>query len=122
MPYLFNEARILVFSKAPIPGQVKTRLCPPLTHQDAAQIHQQLTTNTLKMACEETICPIQLWCSPSPTHKFFTLLKEKFPITLEQQVGNNLGEKMHHASTHPLNQRNLSFSLAQTHLPFLLQL
>ena len=97
MPYLFNEARILVFSKAPIPGQVKTRLCPPLTHQDAAQIHQQLTTNTLKMACEETICPIQLWCSPSPTHKFFTLLKEKFPITLEQQVGNNLGEKMHHA-------------------------
>ncbi|HHZ69262.1 MAG TPA: glycosyltransferase [Methylococcaceae bacterium] len=97
MPYLFNDARILAFSKAPTPGQVKTRLCPPLTDQAAAQVHKQLTISTLEMACKEAICPTQLWCSPSPAHKFFTTLKGNFPITLEKQVGNNLGEKMHHA-------------------------
>jgi len=97
MPYLFNEARILIFSKAPIPGHVKTRLCPPLTDQAASQVHRQLTTRTLKMACKEAICPVQLWCSPSSTHSFFTTLKENFPVTLEKQAGNNLGEKMHHA-------------------------
>jgi len=97
MPYLFSEARILVFSKAPIPGQVKTRLCPPLTAQAATQVHQQLTTETLTMACTEAICPVQLWCGPSPTHIFFKTLEKRFPITLKKQSGTHLGERMHHA-------------------------
>src|SRR5436309_1968860 len=31
---------ILVFAKAPEPGRVKTRLCPPLTPEAAAELHQ----------------------------------------------------------------------------------
>src|SRR5438270_12065838 len=34
------NAAIIVFAKAPVPGRVKTRLCPPLTPEAAAALHQ----------------------------------------------------------------------------------
>ena len=33
-----QDPAIALFAKAPVPGFVKTRLCPPLTHEDAARI------------------------------------------------------------------------------------
>ena len=32
------NVQLLVIAKAPVPGQVKTRLCPPWTPEQAAQI------------------------------------------------------------------------------------
>jgi rSAM/selenodomain-associated transferase 1 len=39
-----DEARsaIAIMAKAPQPGQVKTRLCPPLSHREAAEFYQCL--------------------------------------------------------------------------------
>ena len=34
-----REGALVIFGKAPIPGQVKTRLCPPLTPDEAATVH-----------------------------------------------------------------------------------
>lgn len=34
------ESRLIVFAKAPVPGQVKTRLVPPLTEEQAAAVHE----------------------------------------------------------------------------------
>lgn len=36
---------IAVFAKAPVPGRVKTRLVPPLTFEQAAQLHQRLVAD-----------------------------------------------------------------------------
>ncbi|MFN7934996.1 MAG: TIGR04282 family arsenosugar biosynthesis glycosyltransferase [Bryobacteraceae bacterium] len=36
---------IAVFAKAPIPGRVKTRLVPPLTTEQAAQLHERLVAD-----------------------------------------------------------------------------
>ena len=35
---LQREGALVVFAKAPIPGQVKTRLCPPLSPDEAAEL------------------------------------------------------------------------------------
>lgn len=41
------EVQVLVLAKTPVPGQVKTRLCPPLTPDDAAQVAAAAIEDTL---------------------------------------------------------------------------
>jgi uncharacterized protein len=44
-----NEARsaVAIMAKAPQPGQVKTRLCPPLTHRAAAEFYRCLLVDKI---------------------------------------------------------------------------
>ena len=42
--------RLLVMAKAPVPGRVKTRLCPPCTHSEAAMLAQASLDDTLATA------------------------------------------------------------------------
>src|SRR5262245_50871392 len=44
-----RELQILVIAKAPVPGQVKTRLCPPCTAEQAATIAAAALTDTLEV-------------------------------------------------------------------------
>lgn len=41
------EAQVLVLAKAPRPGHVKTRLCPPLSHASAAAVARAALMDTL---------------------------------------------------------------------------
>lgn len=51
---------LAVFCKAPITGQVKTRLCPPLTLAQAAELYKIALDETLRrfsaLACDLVIC------------------------------------------------------------------
>ena len=42
------DAALILFAKAPIPGQVKTRLCPPLTPDEAATLHGSFVLDALE--------------------------------------------------------------------------
>jgi uncharacterized protein len=95
--YVHTDAVIMVFCKAPIPGQVKTRLIPPLTGEEAAQLHCELTEKTLQTATQNRLCDVCLWCSPSIDHPFFSILAQTFTLDLHLQQGADLGERMHHA-------------------------
>ncbi len=95
--YLFQEAVIMVFCKAPVPGQVKTRLIPPLTKEAAAELHSALTRKTLTTATQNELCAVQLWCSPTTGHPFFQELNQTYSVELCLQQGTDLGERMHHA-------------------------
>ncbi len=94
---LYPGAVIMVFCKTPIPGQVKTRLIPPLTADEAAQLHCELAEKTLQTATHDRLCEVQVWCSPSIDHPFFTKLAKLYPVELHLQQGKDLGERMHHA-------------------------
>ncbi|MEV0457233.1 glycosyltransferase, partial [Catellatospora methionotrophica] len=41
------KAQLLVIAKAPVPGRVKTRLCPPCTFEQAADIAAAALADTL---------------------------------------------------------------------------
>jgi len=97
MTYKYPNAVLMIFCKAPIPGQVKTRLIPKLTAEQAAELHIELSIKTLQRATQNNLCPVQLWCSPTTVHAFFTASTATYPITLQQQQGIDLGERMHHA-------------------------
>lgn len=101
---LFPDARIVVFAKAPVAGQVKTRLIPQIGAADATQLHCLMTGHAVKTATECNICPVELWCSPDSTHEFFQALKSQFPITLHTQQGKDLGERMFNAASKVLER------------------
>src|SRR5437879_3056069 len=44
------RGRILVLAKAPVPGRVKTRLCPPCTPHEAAALADAALADTLAAA------------------------------------------------------------------------
>ena len=90
--------RLLVFCKAPIPGQVKTRLLPEFTETEAARLHHDLATETLAdcLRVQEALpeLSLELWCSPTPDHSFFTDYHLSYELLA--QDGNDLGARMHH--------------------------
>ncbi|HWF59737.1 MAG TPA: TIGR04282 family arsenosugar biosynthesis glycosyltransferase [Nitrospira sp.] len=92
---------LVVFAKAPIPGQVKTRLCPPLTPDEAATLHGSFVLDTLegtKFAAAKLKLPLDryLACAPA-THVFFKIMEERQGVTLIDQVGDDLGARMNQA-------------------------
>jgi rSAM/selenodomain-associated transferase 1 len=95
MTYKYPNAVLMIFCKAPVPGQVKTRLIPDLTAEQAAELHIALSTATLQRAMLSKLCPVQLWCTPSTDHVFFSKAKAAYPLILKQQQGADLGERMH---------------------------
>lgn len=90
----FPDCVLLVFCKAPIAGQVKTRLQPSLTAEQAVAAHIQLTRFTLKRAFEQPLCDVQLYCAPDTQHAFFQACAVDYPLTLAKQEGADLGLRM----------------------------
>lgn len=91
---------VVIFAKAPIPGYVKTRLCPPLTPDEAATLHGSFVLDTLertKTAAGRLKLSMEryLACAPSSSHVFFKIMEERQGVTLIDQVGDDLGARMH---------------------------
>jgi rSAM/selenodomain-associated transferase 1 len=103
MTYKYPDAVLMIFCKAPIAGQVKTRLTTELTAEQAVQVHIELTQKTLQLATQNNLCPVQLWCTPSTDHSFFTASAQTYHVILQQQKGDNLGERMNNAFCLALN-------------------
>jgi len=97
MSYQYPDAVLMVFCKAPVAGRVKTRLTTELTAEQAMQVHVELAQRTLRLATGSRLCPVQLWCAPTTDHAFFTASAQSYPVTLMQQQGVDLGERMHNA-------------------------
>lgn len=93
----YPNSKILIFAKAPIAGQVKTRLISHLGETGAANLHSELVLRTLSTATQAGLCPVELWCAPNTQHPFFVECSERFNITLQQQHGNDIGQRMAHA-------------------------
>ena len=92
---------LVIFAKAPIAGQVKTRLCPPLTPDEAATLHGSFVLDTLertKAAVATLKLPLDryLACAPSSTLVFFRIMEERQGVKLLDQVGEDLGARMAH--------------------------
>jgi uncharacterized protein len=97
-----RSTALVIFAKAPIPGQVKTRLCPPLTHDEAATLHGSFVLDTLertKAAATRLNLPFDryLACTPSSTLAFFKIMEERQGVKLIDQEGEDLGTRMHRA-------------------------
>ena len=93
-------AHVAVFAKAPVPGQVKTRLAPLLGEEGAARLHEALLLRALTVATESRVGPVELWCAPDASHPFFLRCARDFGVTLHVQQGADLGARMATAFEH----------------------
>ena len=87
----------MVFAKAPIPGQVKTRLGYSLGKRRAAHIYQQLLYEMLAKLSSCRDISLELWCYPDTRHPFFRKCAREFDLVLRRQQGADLGSRMLHA-------------------------
>jgi len=98
----FPAARILIFAKAPIPGQVKTRLVPLLGADGAARLHSELVKKTVQRVQRSALAPLQLWCDPRIEAPLFDSLNQAAALERREQCGADLGARMLHAFTQAL--------------------
>lgn len=103
------DKALVMFAKAPIPGEVKTRLCPPLTPDEAASLHGSFILDALERT-SHLAKPRRgkgrsgpagidrfVACTPSPQHAFFKVLEQRHGVKLIEQVGDDLGARMEQA-------------------------
>jgi len=91
------SAVVMVFARAPVAGEAKTRLIPVLGAEGAAALHGRLARHCLGVAAGAGVGPVALWCSPSRGHPFFGQCAREFGAVLHDQVGEDLGARMAHA-------------------------
>lgn len=95
---MHNEA-ILIFTKPPIPYQVKTRLLPALDAESAAHIAATLFTYTLATTLTMSHCDIRLYIADNILHPFFTPYHQYPHISYHLQRGQHLGDRLKQAVT-----------------------
>jgi rSAM/selenodomain-associated transferase 1 len=86
--------KLLIFTKAPILGEVKTRLQPDYSVEQSLKLHKKLVINTLTSISDLSDFHVELCCAPNRQHMFFLDCEKRFPIQLSDQLGDDLGERM----------------------------
>ncbi len=89
-----TDCQLIVFAKAPIPGQVKTRLIPSMGATSAAALHEKLVFHCLATAVDASLGPTDLWCTPTVRHPFFIRCAMEFQAELHTQPDGHLGRRM----------------------------
>jgi uncharacterized protein len=88
-----HDPAIALFAKAPFPGRVKTRLVPPLTHEDAARVARASLEDTARFIVPEVQASWTLFLDGEADHALGALAEEtRLPIVPQQ--GADLGERL----------------------------
>jgi len=86
--------RILaLFAKAPVTGQVKTRLAPELSLENAAALYEAMLLDILDQHATRRTCELALWFAPAEARGWFEQAAPK-GFRLLAQVGPGLAERM----------------------------
>jgi len=93
---------ILVFAKAPVQGEVKTRLIPALGAAGAAALHERLVDRALATAAAAAVGPVELCCAPDARHPALAPLARRHGAALGEQGPGDLGDRMHGAFSRAL--------------------
>jgi rSAM/selenodomain-associated transferase 1 len=87
---------LIIFTKEPAAGQVKTRLCPPLSFEAAARLYGQFLDDVLEEMARLPQISITLAYTPASARPFFQD-RATPDIQLVAQAGEDLGERLQQA-------------------------
>jgi rSAM/selenodomain-associated transferase 1 len=88
---------LLVIAKQPAAGQTKTRLAPPLTPRQAAELYECFLRDTLDIARAVPRVARVVYYAPDVAAGYFAALAPGFGLA--PQRGAGLGERLDHALT-----------------------
>ena len=98
-----------IFTKCPFSGEPKKRLSNFLTSYERSYISEQMLKNILLES--KKICNIKrfLWVYPNSYNKFFNNIENEYSLSLKNQIGNSLYERMEYCLS--TQSRNFSKTL-----------
>jgi len=102
-----TKSALLIFTRAPIPGQTKTRLVPLLGVQGAAEFHKTVLQATMVEAKASVFATIEIWSATENDHSFLKQCALDYSCAMKIQQGNDIGERMHHATDTALMEKEL---------------
>lgn len=86
--------KLLIFTKSPILGEVKTRLQPEYSVEQSLVLHKILVQQTLTAMNNIADVDVELCCSPNRNTSYFLECENNYSLTLSDQLGIELGERM----------------------------
>jgi rSAM/selenodomain-associated transferase 1 len=93
------ENALIVVAKEPVPGYTKTRLCPPLALQAAAEFYRCLMLDTFALTTRLDIADRTVAYTPMSARSYFeSLTPDSFRLV--PQSGADLGERLDNALAH----------------------
>jgi len=88
-----SHSAVAIMAKAPQPGQVKTRLCPPLSHREAAQLYQCFLRDKIaQVSALPRAAPVVSY-SPNESESVFKDLTPPHVVLIPQH-GDDLGARI----------------------------
>lgn len=100
--FKFRDAHLLIFAKAPVEDQVKTRLIPNIGSINATKLYRLMLEQVVATIANCHLCPVTLCCTPDTEHSSFKTLQSQYAVELDLQHGRDLGEKMYNAVSRAL--------------------
>ncbi|MGF1548797.1 MAG: TIGR04282 family arsenosugar biosynthesis glycosyltransferase [Thiotrichales bacterium] len=88
------RVRLLVFAKAPRPGQAKTRLIPALGADGAARLAARLLGLTLRAAVQSGVGAVELCATPEPGAEAWAGIALPAGVECSDQGPGDLGQRM----------------------------
>ena len=98
-----TTTKLLIFAKHPTPGQVMTRLCPPLTHEQAASVHRACVGLLCERAFRSWPVRPTLVITPDDAEAKFREFTGPFIAIMGQGEGD-LGERLARAAKTSLDE------------------
>ena len=87
------ECAIAIMAKAPLPGEVKTRLCPPLSYEEAAQLYRCFLWDKIEQLNSlKATAPAVAYTPDDAESLFEAMVPSKFTLIL--QKGPDLGARL----------------------------
>lgn len=111
--------RLLVFAKAPLAGQVKTRLIPALGANGAAALARRLLAHALRQSLAADTDAVELCVSPAPQDPAWHGMKFEPAVALTAQGGGDLGERMARTMARAIGEHHCPVMLMGTDCPAL---
>ena len=93
-----RRTRIVIFAKAPVPGNVKTRLVPALGEIGAARLAHQMLLATIEEAENAHLSIPELCTTPHPYDPDWKSFLPKAEIRYTDQGEGDLGERLARAA------------------------
>ena len=88
---------LIIFAKAPVMGEVNTRLIPDIGVDKATALQQELIERCVQQYGKSNQFDVQIWCAPNTEHEVFQRCAREHNISLHSQQGHDLGSRMSHA-------------------------
>lgn len=98
------QNRIVIFAKAPVPGQAKTRLIPALGADGAARLAQQMLLDTWSTASSVLVASAELCVTPEPSHADWSGRLPRRAVEVTDQGGGDLGERLARAAARVIGE------------------